>query len=87
MEIGALASCKAVGASDPCARACDGCKHHLRASLAAIEKAGHRIVPFDPTDAMESAGIEQVDPTNSYKPDVASNVWFAMLNAAPKVTA
>jgi hypothetical protein len=71
-------------------------KNAAEAHLAAIEKAGHRIVPVEPTKEMIEAGYDMqvADWPPRWSDDgctpekyTAQNIWPAMLNAAPKVTA
>lgn len=52
-------------------------------ALAAIEKAGHRIVPVEPTKKMNDAGWLTEDHDGW---DGPRDCWDAMLAAAPKVT-
>ncbi len=52
-----------------------------RAALAAIEAAGFRVVPVDPTPTMYGAALEDLVP-----PADAHAAWRSMLSAAPKLT-
>lgn len=65
----------------------------IRAALAAIEDAGYRIVPVEPTDEM-LADADSAIPR--FEPDIATGIrmmgvdgaklaWGAMLEASPKV--
>ena len=58
-------------------------------AFAAIEKAGHRIVPVEITKAMREAGEEAIGwGCHEDRPsaEVALGTWQAMLAAAPKVS-
>lgn len=59
-------------------------REQARAALAAIEAAGYRVVPVEPTEemAMRAAVILDRDP----RPALAATLYAAMLDAAPKVT-
>lgn len=60
----------------------------LRAALIAIEKAGHRIVPVEPTNAMENAAVEAAFVHCAHLTDEGETnaIYRAMLAAAPKVS-
>ena len=56
-----------------------------RAALAAIEAAGWRVVPVEPTEAMKVAGLKQAmmaEPDGFINQAIAA--YVAMLAAAPK---
>ena len=59
----------------------------MRENFAAIEAAGYRLVPVEPTDEMWGAA-ERLQPGNNapYVPGSPADVYAAMLAAAPKVT-
>jgi hypothetical protein len=62
-------------------------RRRYRAALAAIEAAGHRIVPVEPTEAMVRAAVDSVGIAEGYRVDrKARRAWAAMLTAAPKPT-
>lgn len=62
------------------------CEPDARAALSAIEAAGYRVVPVEPTEVMVSFTHDELcepeDPTDSQ----IRAVWALMLYAAPKVT-
>lgn len=68
---------------------CDDVEEHASAALAAIEAAGYRVVPVEPTDHMETAGIlaqdESAGENNIARPDFRAALRAAIA-AAPKVT-
>lgn len=51
-----------------------------------IERAGYKVVPVEPTDAMRAAGGEELDNGGGPCPMYAAEVFRAMLAAAPAVT-
>lgn len=60
-----------------------------RAALSAIESAGYRIVPVEPTEEMETAGILAQDAaagTNNIARAAFRSALRAAVAAAPKVT-
>ena len=67
---------------------CDDAEEHARAALAAIEAAGYRVVPVEPTEAMEMDGKCELI---ALAADLATSKWAAkkvyeaMVQAAPKV--
>jgi hypothetical protein len=73
------------GALDECERFLDTLC--ARAAIAAMPApavpAGWRLVPVEPTEAMERAGAAEVDRANPYSDDVANNIWHAMLRTRP----
>lgn len=56
-------------------------KRFARLAITAIEKAGYRIVPVEPTEAMVAAG-DEATPIGDLK--VCEGIYAAMLAAAPK---
>ena len=58
---------------------------NARAALAAIEAQGFRVVPVEPTSAMEDAGFA-LDTSGMVWPAVPDDIWRAMLSASPKLT-
>ena len=80
----------AYGFVDPCMTNTWASSHDLaRAALTAIEAAGYRVVPVEPTERMEMAGkcelVTHEMPVWGAK-YIAKMAYTAMLAAAPKVT-
>lgn len=66
----------------------DACRKGAAMLLSALESAGYRVVPIEPTEAMAEAGARPIygyDPYWDYGDKVAREVWPEMLAAAPKV--
>lgn len=55
-------------------------RNHARAALSAIEAAGWRVVPVEPTTTMYGAALEDLVPAAD-----AHAAWTAMLSAAPRI--
>lgn len=91
VDVGAMASCIAVGAPDRCEKVCDGCRQHMLVALQAIEKAGHRIVPVKPSeemlDALHDGVLIEVNPEMRECSIINDReMWGAILAAVPKVS-
>lgn len=57
------------------------------AAFAAIEGAGYRVVPVEPTEAMIADGSQARDFPAREGKIVARSVWHNMMRAAPKIGA
>lgn len=71
------------------------CKSFLeeaRAALVAIQAAGYRVVPLEPTEAMATAMLDaNIHPPHQWDGSVSvraqnAHIYAAMIAAAPKVT-
>ncbi len=75
-----------------CQRNTGGCRFwwdafgaDAKAVIAAIESQDFRVVPAEPTSAMEDA-MYAIDKVGSSWPANADDIWRAMVSAAPKIT-
>ena len=57
-----------------------------RASITAIEAAGYRVVPVEPTEEMADAGTDARWQSVIRDANNVREIWTAMLSAAPKVS-
>ena len=63
-------------------------RNHARAALSAIEAAGWRVVPVEPTQEMIEAGLEGEvvrDSSGTSWRSPTAYVYSAMLSAAPRI--